>query len=86
MHGGGPPVTAGKPLDQTYKSENVELVQKGCCNLAKYALHPIHPADTALPSALVPCKTAHEGNPVLRHLIAGKRMRLARQFDAQIQP
>lgn len=45
MHGGGPPVTAGKPLDQTYKSENVELVQKGCCNLAKYALRPIHPAD-----------------------------------------
>ncbi|CAK0738789.1 hypothetical protein CVIRNUC_001093 [Coccomyxa viridis] len=36
MHGGGPPVTAGKPLDQTYKSENVELVQKGCCNLAKH--------------------------------------------------
>lgn len=37
MHGGGPPVTAGKPLDQTYKSENVELVQKGCCNLVKCA-------------------------------------------------
>ena len=35
MHGGGPPVTAGKPLDQAYKSENVELVQKGCCNLVK---------------------------------------------------
>ena len=38
MHGGGPPVTAGKPLDQTYKSENVELVQMGCCNLVKCAL------------------------------------------------
>ena len=36
MHGGGPAVTAGKPLDHTYKSENVELVQKGCCNLAKH--------------------------------------------------
>ena len=35
MHGGGPPVTAGKPLDQAYKNENVELVQKGCCNLVK---------------------------------------------------
>ena len=36
MHGGGPPVTAGKPLDHAYKNENVELVQKGCCNLAKH--------------------------------------------------
>ncbi len=36
MHGGGPPVVAGKPLDHTYKSENVELVSKGCCNLARH--------------------------------------------------
>ena len=36
MHGGGPPVTAGKPLDHAYKNENVDLVQKGCCNLAKH--------------------------------------------------
>ena len=47
MHGGGPPVTAGKPLDQTYKSENVELVQKGCCNLVKYASHPMCPPDAS---------------------------------------
>ena len=60
MHGGGPPVTAGKPLDQTYKSENVDLVQKGCCNLAKYALHPIHPAEAALPSMLTPWSTSCE--------------------------
>ena len=36
MHGGGPPVTAGKPLDQTYRSENAELVKAGCCNLARH--------------------------------------------------
>ena len=36
MHGGGPPVVAGKPLDKTYKEENVELVTKGCCNLARH--------------------------------------------------
>lgn len=36
MHGGGPPVTAGKPLDQTYRSENVDLVTAGCCNLARH--------------------------------------------------
>ena len=36
MHGGGPPVTAGKPLDKVYREENVELVSKGCCNLARH--------------------------------------------------
>lgn len=29
MHGGGPAVTAGTPLDNAYKTENVELVSKG---------------------------------------------------------
>lgn len=33
MHGGGPPVVAGTPLNHAYTSENVELVNKGCCNL-----------------------------------------------------
>ena len=37
-------MTAGKPLDQTYKNENVELVQKGCCNLVKCAPPPLLPA------------------------------------------
>ena len=36
MHGGGPPVTAGKPLDAAYRSENVELVVGGCCNLERH--------------------------------------------------
>ena len=36
MHGGGPPVTAGKPLDHVYKEEAVELVEAGCCNLARH--------------------------------------------------
>jgi len=36
MHGGGPPVTAGTPLAQEYKQENVELVKGGACNLAKH--------------------------------------------------
>ena len=36
MHGGGPPVVAGRPLDQAYKAENVELVRAGCCNLEKH--------------------------------------------------
>ena len=33
MHGGGPPVKAGLPLDSAYTTENVELVERGCENL-----------------------------------------------------
>lgn len=36
MHGGGPAVTAGKPLAAAYTSENVDLVAKGCCNLTRH--------------------------------------------------
>ena len=36
MHGGGPEVTAGAPLPHEYTAENVELVAKGCCNLARH--------------------------------------------------
>lgn len=36
MHGGGPEVVAGRPLDTAYTQENVELVAKGCCNLVKH--------------------------------------------------
>ena len=33
MHGGGPKVVAGKPLDHAYTSENLPLLEKGCANL-----------------------------------------------------
>ena len=33
MHGGGPAVVAGKPLPEEYKTENLELLEKGCENL-----------------------------------------------------
>ncbi len=33
MHGGGPKVAPGKPLDRAYTEENVELVEKGAENL-----------------------------------------------------
>jgi len=32
-HGGGPKVVAGRPLDPVYTEENLELLEKGCCNL-----------------------------------------------------
>jgi len=36
MHGGGPPVSAGKPLANEYKEENIPLVTAGCGNLVKH--------------------------------------------------
>lgn len=36
MHGGGPAVVAGTPLDTAYLNENVPLVTAGCCNLARH--------------------------------------------------
>jgi len=33
MHGGGPKVVAGRPLDKAYTEENLELVRQGVCNL-----------------------------------------------------
>lgn len=33
MHGGGPKVTAGLPLDQVYKEENLDLLRQGLGNL-----------------------------------------------------
>jgi len=36
MHGGGPKVVAGKPLDKAYMQENLELLQKGLSNLTQH--------------------------------------------------
>lgn len=33
MHGGGPPVKGGQPLDIVYRQENLELLERGCSNL-----------------------------------------------------
>jgi methylenetetrahydrofolate dehydrogenase (NADP+)/methenyltetrahydrofolate cyclohydrolase/formyltetrahydrofolate synthetase/formate--tetrahydrofolate ligase len=33
MHGGGPRVRPGVPLDKAYTEENLELLQKGFCNM-----------------------------------------------------
>jgi len=35
MHGGGPKVTPGKPLPAAYVEENLELLEKGVCNLVR---------------------------------------------------
>jgi formyltetrahydrofolate synthetase len=36
MHGGGPRVVAGRPLDKAYTEENLALLEKGAGNLAKH--------------------------------------------------
>jgi formyltetrahydrofolate synthetase len=36
MHGGGPRVVAGRPLDEAYTRENLELVRAGTANLKKH--------------------------------------------------
>jgi formyltetrahydrofolate synthetase len=36
MHGGGPRVVAGRPLDEAYARENVDLVRAGAANLKKH--------------------------------------------------
>ena len=35
MHGGGPKVAAGKPLDEAYTKENPALLEKGLCNVQR---------------------------------------------------
>ncbi|CAI8601549.1 unnamed protein product [Vicia faba] len=39
MHGGGPAVVAGRPLDHAYLNENVALVEAGCVNLARHIIN-----------------------------------------------
>jgi len=36
MHGGGPRVVPGRPLDPAYKEENLELLEKGLVNLTQH--------------------------------------------------
>ena len=36
MHGGGPRVVAGRPLDPAYTEENLQLLEKGLVNLAQH--------------------------------------------------
>jgi methylenetetrahydrofolate dehydrogenase (NADP+)/methenyltetrahydrofolate cyclohydrolase/formyltetrahydrofolate synthetase len=36
MHGGGPKVVAGRPLDQAYTNENLELLEKGMPNMVRH--------------------------------------------------
>lgn len=36
VHGGGPDISPGAPLPDVYRTENIELLRKGCVNLRKH--------------------------------------------------
>lgn len=36
VHGGGPEISAGAPLPEVYRTENVDILRKGCVNLRKH--------------------------------------------------
>ncbi|KAJ5357558.1 Formate-tetrahydrofolate ligase FTHFS [Penicillium brevicompactum] len=36
VHGGGPEIKPGAPLDEVYRTENVDVLRKGCVNLRKH--------------------------------------------------
>jgi len=36
VHGGGPPIAPGAPLDQVYREEHLDILRKGCVNLKKH--------------------------------------------------
>jgi len=41
MHGGGPRVVAGKPLDSAYTDENLDLVRAGLPNLTRHVMNAL---------------------------------------------
>jgi methylenetetrahydrofolate dehydrogenase (NADP+)/methenyltetrahydrofolate cyclohydrolase/formyltetrahydrofolate synthetase len=36
MHGGGPDVVAGYPISDVYRTENLDLIERGCCNMIRH--------------------------------------------------
>ena len=42
VHGGGPPIAPGAPLDKVYREENVEILRKGCVNMKKHISNARH--------------------------------------------
>lgn len=36
VHGGGPEISPGAQLDEVYKTENIDLLRKGCVNMKKH--------------------------------------------------
>lgn len=86
MHGGGPKVVAGKPLDAAYTDENLELLEKGCSNMVAHIENAVRygipvvvavnefATDTAAETALVrriACKAGAQDAVVSSHWADG---------------
>jgi methylenetetrahydrofolate dehydrogenase (NADP+) / methenyltetrahydrofolate cyclohydrolase / formyltetrahydrofolate synthetase len=42
VHGGGPEISPGAPLPEVYRTENVDVLRKGCINLRKHIQNARH--------------------------------------------
>jgi formate--tetrahydrofolate ligase len=76
MHGGGPKVVPGKPLDNSYTQENVELVEKGCTNLIAHI-------ETVKKSGVNPVVCINSFHTDTKNEINAVK-RLAEQADARV--
>lgn len=76
MHGGGPKVVPGKPLDAAYTQENVELVEKGCTNLIAHI-------ETVKKSGVNPVVCINSFHTDTKNEISVVK-RLAEQADARV--
>jgi len=76
MHGGGPKVVPGKPLDESYTKENVGLVEKGCNNLVAHI-------ETVKKSGVNPVVCINSFHTDTKNEIAAVR-RLAEQAGARV--
>ncbi|MFC1874752.1 formate--tetrahydrofolate ligase [Chloroflexota bacterium] len=76
MHGGGPKVVPGKPLDASYMEENVGLVEKGCTNLVAHI-------ETVKKSGVKPVVCVNSFHTDTKNEIGAVR-RLAEQSGARV--
>ncbi|MFC2026873.1 formate--tetrahydrofolate ligase [Chloroflexota bacterium] len=76
MHGGGPKVVPGKPLDASYTEENVGLVEKGCTNLVAHI-------ETVKKSGIKPVVCVNSFHTDTKNEIAAVR-RIAEQSGARV--
>jgi formyltetrahydrofolate synthetase len=77
MHGGGPSVKPGKPLDAAYTEENLQLLEEGCANLVAHIntvkLSGVSPV-VCINSFYTDTKAEHD---LIRRIAAGHEARCA---------
>jgi methylenetetrahydrofolate dehydrogenase (NADP+)/methenyltetrahydrofolate cyclohydrolase/formyltetrahydrofolate synthetase/formate--tetrahydrofolate ligase len=79
MHGGGPAVVAGKPLDFVYTDENLELLEKGCANMQ----HHIRNGLKFGVSVVVAINQFHTDTQAELNLVSAKALEAGASFAVQ---